>query len=303
MLLEKQDSQFRALTEVLKDSLNNFGFALDNSVSKLSKSIDEEIDKLNSTHTSGQPEDLNRERLEADTPSSDPNGKRRVGPAKFKGNPNKKRINSQDDDSLSLFAPSDMEEELQQEEDDPLRKVMFVVNDTEPQSEGHTDDILSELTEGFNNDELCDPKLNPNFSKAINEVWSKKLTPEKLNIRLNKRLKPENCDQLSPTLVNMEIISNILAHTSSQDVKLQKMQKLLLKSAYPIVKILDSILASNSSNNKTDLMLMIKIKELASDALAVLSQSNQELLQQRRDGITKNLSREYKTLKYNVPSD
>ena len=40
MLLEKQDLQFRALTRGLKDSLNNLGFALDNSVSKLSKSID-----------------------------------------------------------------------------------------------------------------------------------------------------------------------------------------------------------------------------------------------------------------------
>ena len=95
VLIEKQDTQFRVVTEALKDSLNNLGFALDNSVSKLSKSIDEKIDKLNSKH-----------------------------------------------DSLSLFAPSDVEEELQQEEGDPLRKVMFVVNNTEPQSEGHTDDIL-----------------------------------------------------------------------------------------------------------------------------------------------------------------
>ena len=158
MLLEKQDLQFRALTRALKDSLNNLGFALDNSVSKLSKSIDEKIDKLNSTHNSGQPEDLNRERLENDTSSSDPNGKRRVGPAKLPGNPNKKRIISQDDDSLSLFAPSDVEEQLQQEENDPLRKAAFVVNDTKPQSEGHNDDILCKLTEEFNNDKLCDPK-------------------------------------------------------------------------------------------------------------------------------------------------
>ena len=235
MLIEKQDMQFRVLTEALKDSLNNLGFALDNSVSKLSKSIDEKIEKLNSKHNSGQPEDLNRERLENDTSSSDPNGKRRLGPVKLPGNPNKKRIISQDDDSLSLFAPSDVEEELQQEED-PLRKVMFVVNDTESQSEGHTDDILCELTGEFNNDEICDPKINTNLAKAINEVWGKKLTPEKLKIRLNKHLKPENCDQLSPTLVNMEIFSKIPAHTRSQDVKLQKMQKFLLKSAYPIVK-------------------------------------------------------------------
>ena len=91
VLLEKQDSQFRALTEALKDSLNNFGSALDNSVSKLYQSIDEKIDKL-SIHTRGQPEDLNRERQETGTPSSDPNRKRWVGPAKLPGNPNKKRI-------------------------------------------------------------------------------------------------------------------------------------------------------------------------------------------------------------------
>ena len=50
-------------------------------------------------------------------------------------------------------------------------------------------------------------------------------------------------------------------------------------------------------------MLINKIKELASDSLAVLSQNNHELLQQRRDGITKNLSREYKTLKHSVLLD
>ena len=45
---------------------------------------------------------------------------------------------SQDDDSLSLFKPADVEDDLQQEMDDTLRKVMFVFNDTEPPSESHT---------------------------------------------------------------------------------------------------------------------------------------------------------------------
>ena len=159
---------------------------------------------------------------------------------------------------------------------------MFVVNDTEPQSEDHTNDILCELTEEFNNDELCDSKFNPNLAKAINEVWGKKQTTEKLKIRLNKHLKPENCDQLSPTLVNMEILNIIPAHTRSQDCKTAKNAEAFTEKCLPIAKILDSILASNSSNNnKPDHMLINKIKKLASDALAVLSQSNQELLQQR----------------------
>ena len=92
----------------------------------------------------------------------------------------------------------------------------------------------------------------------------------------------------------METFSNIPAHTRSQDVKVQKMQKFLLKSAHPIVKLLDSILASSNSNN-------LETQITCSDSLPVLSQSNQELLQQRQDGIIKNLSRGYKTLKHNVP--
>ena len=104
---------------------------------------------------------------------------------------------------------------------------MFVANDAEPQSEVHTDvdDILCDLTVEFNIEELCDPKINPSLAKTINEVWRKKLTPEKFNVRLNKHLKPKNCDHLSPTLANMEIFSNIPGHTRRQDVKLQKMQK------------------------------------------------------------------------------
>ena len=127
---------------------------------------------------------LNRERQETSTPSSDANEKRRVGHAKLPGNPNKKRIVTQDNESLILVAPSDVEDDFQQEEDNPLGKVVFMVNDTEPHSEEHTDDILCELTEEFNNDELRDSKINPNLAKAINEVLGKKLTPEKLKISL-----------------------------------------------------------------------------------------------------------------------
>ena len=141
MLLEKQDTQFRALIETLKDLLYNLGSSLDSSVSKLSKSIDEKIDKLNSVHTSEQPGYLNREWQEPDTPSSNTNRKKGVGPEKLSGNPNNKRIISQDDNFLSLFAPSDVKDDLQQEADDPLRKVMFVVNDTKLQSESHTEEV------------------------------------------------------------------------------------------------------------------------------------------------------------------
>ena len=68
-------------------------------------------------------ENLNRERQETGTPFSDLNEKSRSGPAKLLGNPNKMRIISQGNDSLSLFAPSDVENDLQEEEDNLFKRL------------------------------------------------------------------------------------------------------------------------------------------------------------------------------------
>lgn len=88
---------------------------------------------------------------------------------------------------------------------------------------------------------------------------------------LNKHLKQEYCDKLSPTLVNMEIFSNIHAHNRSQDKK--KLKKFLLNIAYPIVERLDSILTNSANPDQT---LMNNIRKLAYDAVVAPSQSNQE---------------------------
>ena len=68
-------------------------------------------------------------------PPVTPKGERSFGICKFSGNGNKKIIISQDDGSLSLFLPLDLEDELQGDENDPLPKVMFLFNEIEPQPE------------------------------------------------------------------------------------------------------------------------------------------------------------------------
>ena len=86
------------------------------------------------------------------------------------GNANKKII-SHNDDSLSHFLSSYLKDGLQGDESDPLRSAMFVFNETEWQPETKVsisnDDILCYLTEGFLNNELCDPKINLNLANKI----------------------------------------------------------------------------------------------------------------------------------------
>ena len=58
-----------------------------------------------------------------------------LGLENLPGNVNKKIIISQNDDSLSLFPSSCLEDGLQGDEGDPLRSAMFVFNETESQPE------------------------------------------------------------------------------------------------------------------------------------------------------------------------
>ena len=63
--------------------------------------------------------------------------KRRVGLTKLPGNASKERIFSQSNDSVSFFAPSNVENELQGDQDD-LYKLMFVGNETKNKPEKQT---------------------------------------------------------------------------------------------------------------------------------------------------------------------
>ena len=109
-----------------------------------------------------------------------------LGLENLPGNVNKKIIISQNDDSLSLFPSSCLEDGLQGDEGDPLRSAMFVFNETESQPETKVsisnDDTLCNLTEGFLDYELCDPKINRNLDNEINGVCSRKRTSDKLKI-------------------------------------------------------------------------------------------------------------------------
>ena len=81
-----------------------------------------------------------------------------------------------------------MEDEPQEDEDDPLCRFMFL-NETESQPKTRAsisnDDIQYQLTKEFKYDELSVPNFIPNLANAIDEVWNRKLTSDKLKIRLN----------------------------------------------------------------------------------------------------------------------
>ena len=61
---------------------------------------------------------------------------------------------------------------------------------------------------------------------------------------MNKYLRPENRTGLSVSKVNPEIWPTIKSRIRSTDVKLQRLQNLMIKAALPVIKIANKLMTS-----------------------------------------------------------
>ena len=92
------------------------------------------------------------------------------------------------------------------------------------------DEYLNEISEHLEKCEKRGPPLNENIAKLIENVVYNNINVEKLEIFLQKILPPENINGLEANKVNSEIWRQIAHQTKSFDLKLQNLQKLILKS-------------------------------------------------------------------------
>ena len=149
----------------------------------------------------------------------------------------------------------------------------------------------------FISDEKCDEKINEKLSIAVTSVWQHKLSKDKFKTRLEKYNKSENCAYLMVPKVNSEIFGIINKPAKARDIKYQKLQNMNVKAGiyanYPNSRQLVNIKPGEAMTNK----LLAQLKNNASNSLALLSCTNQSILQTRRDAIVQQLSKAYKQLR------
>ena len=291
---DKENQQFNVFTQTITKSLSDMG-------QTLVQAIQDSFKKSS--------EDLNRNRAEEGEQSSSTNskGKRKTGPYSKLLSSNKKLKSKSDDneedDYLSVDASTGYDTEISDVEldaDNDLRKVLKAGNDSKEQNSSE-EDAVDNLLNDFNYEDKCDPKIEDKLSEAINKVWQQKLSKEKVKERLEKHYRPENCSQLILNKVNPELFTSLSKGKRSTDIKFQKLQKYNINAAIPIVKQLD-LLKSIKPGEKISSKTLIKLQNLASDSLGMLSSSNNNILQIRRDAISPELQSDYRQLKNDVPS-
>jgi hypothetical protein len=154
------------------------------------------------------------------------------------------------------------------------------------------DEVLNEIAQELDCDELCSPPLLDKLATVVNKMLRTKLSEDKLKEKQRLYTRPQNCETLVTTRVNAEIWAKLQSHTRSVDIRLQKVQALLLKGIVPILQIADTQLSSDGGENENHK----EMTRQALDSISLLSQANQELNQRRRELIKPDLNEKYQQI-------
>ena len=154
------------------------------------------------------------------------------------------------------------------------------------------DEVRNEIAQELDCDELCSPPLLDKLATVVNKMLRTKLSEDKLKEKQRLYTRPQYCETLVTTRVNAEIWAKLQSHTRSVDIRLQKVQALLLKGIVPILQIANTQLSSDGGKNENHK----EMTRQALDAISLLSQTNQELNQRRRELIKPDLNEKYQQI-------
>ncbi|CAB3979217.1 Hypothetical predicted protein [Paramuricea clavata] len=155
------------------------------------------------------------------------------------------------------------------------------------------DSLLSEIENGFSQEDDMGPAITEKRATIINKRWSEKLSDQKLKEKRDQYPRPDNCDRLVAPRINPEIWARI-DHTAKQlDLRASTNQSNLAKAGVVVAKSTDKLLSLYQKDSKPEYRELITLN---TDALALLGHASCEMSQRRRETLKPHLNKEYTTL-------
>ena len=151
------------------------------------------------------------------------------------------------------------------------------------------DEYLSKISQDLEKCEERGPPLNENIAKLFRNLVYNDINVEKLENLFKEVLPPENINGLEANKVNSEVWRQIAHQTKSFDLKLQNLQKMILKSLSVLNKTANTLYEHRSEKDLTKLVALVKATIIScADATVFLGKANEDILTFRREKINLN---------------
>jgi hypothetical protein len=195
-----------------------------------------------------------------------------------------KEKQSSDKDTQALCGPSNA---------DSVESSQTINARLEQDTDNCNDSLLSEIENGFSQEDDMGPAITEKLATIINKHWSEKLSHQKLKEKRDQYPCPDNCDRFVVPRINPEIWARI-DHTAKQlDLRASTNQSNLAKAEVVLAKSTDKLLSLYQKDSKAEYRELITLN---TDALALLGHPSCEMSQRRRETLKSHLNKEYTTL-------
>ena len=141
-------------------------------------------------------------------------------------------------------------------------------------------DIFETISNDVGRNEESGPPTIPSLGNLANKLLKEKMGAETAKNMYEKYLNPMNVDFANAPKINKPVWENISQTNKVRDCKLQGIQKDVLKSSLPILKVMEKLF--KEQNDPTKLCVPELIKTL-SDSLVFIGSANFNLVQTRKD--------------------
>ena len=159
-------------------------------------------------------------------------------------------------------------------------------------------ELLQDLTQEFECQEERGPPIHKELEKNLQDLLWGVFKKEKFEKVVMDTLTPKNLENLERTLVNPEIWRKISHKTKSIDLRLQEIQKLVLKSAIIVAKLMNLLYEAKQNQEASMLEVTKSGIRLCADTAMLIGQTNFEILNFRRAKIMPELNYSYRQLPF-----
>ena len=145
----------------------------------------------------------------------------------------------------------------------------------------------------FEETETFGPDVAAAIAQRVNDAVSKKPLETKFKELQDKYKSPKNCNFLCVPKVNLELWHDLPRSTKSKDLGLQEIQKNLVKSAQPMIQLLDTVLKLQVEQTPVDAS---QILPLIADAVTLLGHASYLTSLKRREFLKSDIAPAYQSV-------
>ena len=166
-------------------------------------------------------------------------------------------------------------------------------SETATVDDNKTNDLLESFSAQFTEDVDTDDPVDDKLAGVIDTVLKVGVSDSKVAALMDKHKRPANVAHLQPVTVNQTIWDNLSPTDRSQDLKLQKLDKLIRRGMVPLLQLADNAVKEQA---KAGTLQAQQVFATVTDSLALLGQAAHELSMRRRDFLKPSLKDAYKRL-------